>query len=67
MSEPLINQQVIEVLQDTLHTTEDAEAQAALWQTLAGVSDMAERLDYLESQMGAVRWIVRPIAGATPE
>lgn len=59
MSEPLINQQVIEVLQDTLHTTEDAEAQAALWQTLAGVSDMAERLDYLEQQRETIRWIVK--------
>lgn len=67
MSEPLINHRVIEVMQDLLHSTEDEATQAALWQTLAGVSDMAERLDYLESQMGAVRWIVRPIAGAAPE
>ena len=60
MSEPLINDGVVAVLQDALHTTEDAETQAALWQTLAGISDMAEQLDHLEQQRDAIRWIVKP-------
>lgn len=44
MNDTLINEGVQEVLARHLHTTEDEELQAALWQVLGNHDDLVRRL-----------------------